>query len=287
MTTDSTTPADETTLFLGRPGPPDRGRHPGSDPGLHRRADRGGAGRRLGTRTLPTPASARRWRSRLVRRSAGRRDGRCLAELWSPARSSPATALRLVRTVETAVPRARVGTAGGGTAGVEEQGAAALRPDDQAGRGADRRHLSRRHQHPPGAPGAGGYSKGAIGKDAVSRIWRKVKTDWEAWSKRSLADEDVVRLILDGTVVRVRVDRKATSISLLVVPASAATGRRCCWRSGTWAARARPPGGCCSTISSSTGCRRREFLIVDGAAGLEKALAALWPEVPTQRCTVQ
>jgi predicted acetyltransferase len=26
--------------------------------------------------------------------------------------------------------------------------------------------------------------KGAIGKDAVSRIWRKVKTDWEAWSKR-------------------------------------------------------------------------------------------------------
>jgi transposase-like protein len=29
-----------------------------------------------------------------------------------------------------------------------------------------------------------------------------------------------------------------------------------------------------------------EFLIVDGAAGLEKALASLWPEVPTQRCTV-
>src|SRR5512144_10116 len=38
--------------------------------------------------------------------------------------------------------------------------------------------------------------KGAIGKDAVSRIWRKVKTDWEAWSKRSLDEEDVVRLIL-------------------------------------------------------------------------------------------
>jgi mutator family transposase len=32
--------------------------------------------------------------------------------------------------------------------------------------------------------------------------------------------------------------------------------------------------------------RTPEFLIVDGAAGLEKALAALWPEVPTQRCTV-
>ena len=60
-------------------------------------------------------------------------------------------------------------------------------------------------------------SKGAVGKDVVSRTWRKVQTDWQAWCHRSLADEDVVRLILDGTVVRVRLDRKATSISLLVV----------------------------------------------------------------------
>jgi transposase-like protein len=29
-----------------------------------------------------------------------------------------------------------------------------------------------------------------------------------------------------------------------------------------------------------------ELLIVDGAPGLEKAAAALWPEVPVQRCTV-
>ena len=59
--------------------------------------------------------------------------------------------------------------------------------------------------------------KGAIGKDVVSRVWRKVKTDWEAWTRRDLAGEDIVRLILDGSVVRVRLDRKATNISLLVV----------------------------------------------------------------------
>ena len=56
-----------------------------------------------------------------------------------------------------------------------------------------------------------------MSKDTVSRTWRKVKTDWDAWNPRSLADEPIVRLILDGTVVRVRLDRKATSISLLVV----------------------------------------------------------------------
>src|SRR6516164_9352020 len=58
---------------------------------------------------------------------------------------------------------------------------------------------------------------GAVGKDTVSRVWRKVKADWDAWNARSLADEPIVRLILDGTVVDVRLDRKATAISLLVV----------------------------------------------------------------------
>src|SRR6202022_3143554 len=65
--------------------------------------------------------------------------------------------------------------------------------------------------------GLGALFAGAVGKDTVSRVWRKVKSDWDAWNARSLAEEPIVRLILDGTVVRVRLDRKATSISLLVV----------------------------------------------------------------------
>ena len=36
----------------------------------------------------------------------------------------------------------------------------------------------------------------------------------------------------------------------------------------------------------SRGLRRPHFLIVDGAPGLEKTLAAVWDGVPTQRCTV-
>ena len=34
------------------------------------------------------------------------------------------------------------------------------------------------------------------------------------------------------------------------------------------------------------GLRTPEFLLIDGSAGLERTLAALWPELPTQRCTV-
>src|SRR5688500_10604260 len=51
--------------------------------------------------------------------------------------------------------------------------------------------------------------KGALSKDTVSRVWRKVKTDWEAWSRRARAGEDIVRPILDGTVVRVRLDQES------------------------------------------------------------------------------
>ena len=42
-----------------------------------------------------------------------------------------------------------------------------------------------------------GLFQGAVSKDVVSRAWRKVKTDWQAWCSRSLADEDIVRLILE------------------------------------------------------------------------------------------
>jgi putative transposase len=39
--------------------------------------------------------------------------------------------------------------------------------------------------------------------------------DWDAWCARSLADEDIIRLILDGTVIKMRLDKKATNISVL------------------------------------------------------------------------
>ncbi|MYG37817.1 MAG: hypothetical protein F4162_02140 [Synechococcus sp. SB0676_bin_10] len=58
--------------------------------------------------------------------------------------------------------------------------------------------------------------KGAVNKDVVSRAWRKVKGDWEAWRNRSLAAEDVVHLLLDGMVVKTRLHKKTTAISVLV-----------------------------------------------------------------------
>jgi hypothetical protein len=117
---------------------------------------------------------------------------------------------------------------------------------------------------------------GPVGKDVVSRAWRKVKGDWDAWNARPLGEEPIARLILDGTGVRVRLDRRATSVSFLLAPG----------------VRGRPEGAAGDPQHGGEseaawralladlvkrGLRTPELIIADGAPGLEKALAALGP----------
>jgi len=127
---------------------------------------------------------------------------------------------------------------------------------------------------------------GAVSKDTVSRVWRKVKNDWEAWNARSLAAEPIVRLILDGTVVRVRLDRKATSMSLLVVMGVREDGQKVLLAIKSMGGESSEAWRTVLDDLIKRGLRRPEFLLVDGAPGLDKAIAAVWEGVPVQRCTV-
>jgi transposase-like protein len=125
-----------------------------------------------------------------------------------------------------------------------------------------------------------------VGKDVVSRVWHKVKGDWDAWNARSLADEPMIRLILDGTVVRVRLDRKATSISLLVALGVRADGRKVLLAVKNMGGESEAAWRALLDDLVRRGLPLPELVIVDGAPGLEKALDALWPDVLVQRCTV-
>jgi len=127
---------------------------------------------------------------------------------------------------------------------------------------------------------------GAVGKDTVSRVWRKVKGDWDAWNGRSLADEPIVRLILDGTVVRVRLDKKATSISLLVALGVRQDGQKILLAVKNMGGESEAAWRTLLDDLVKRGLKTPELAIVDGAPGLEKALAALWSDIPVQRCTV-
>ena len=148
----------------------------------------------------------------------------------------------------------------------------------------------------------------------VSRAGRKVKVDRDAWCARSLAEEDIVRLILDGTVIRTRLDRKATNISVLAAIGVRRDGQKVLLSirnmggESPSSASDRPTGAIRPALPDrprpwrqflddldARVLKRPEFVIVapearvprDGAPGLEAALVALWgDDLPIQRCTV-
>src|SRR5919107_1033885 len=109
--------------------------------------------------------------------------------------------------------------------------------------------------------------RGAVGKDVVSRAWRKVKADWEAWNRRDLAGEDVVRLILDGTVVRVRLDRKATNVSLLVVLGVRRDGQKLLLAVRNMGGESEAAWRGVLDDLIARGLRTPEFLVTDGGGG--------------------
>ncbi|MGH6831093.1 MAG: IS256 family transposase, partial [Methylocella sp.] len=127
---------------------------------------------------------------------------------------------------------------------------------------------------------------GAAGKDVVSRTWRKAKGDWDAWNARSLAGEPIIRLILDGTIVRVRLDKKATSISLLVALGVRQDGQKVLLAVKNMGGESEAAWRALLDDLVKRGLKTPELAIVDGAPGLEKALAALWSGIQVQRCTV-
>ena len=128
---------------------------------------------------------------------------------------------------------------------------------------------------------------GPVGKDVVSRAWRKIKGDWDAWNARSLGQEPIVRLILDGTVVRVRLDKRATSISLLLALGVRADGQKVLLAIKSMGGESEAAWRTLLDDLVRRGLKTPELVIADGAPGLEKALAALWPETPISaaRCT--
>ena len=128
--------------------------------------------------------------------------------------------------------------------------------------------------------------KGAVGKDVVSRTWRKVKGDWDAWNARSLKDEPIVRLILDGTVVRVRLDKKATSISLLVALGVREDGQKVLLAVKNMGGESEAAWRALLDDLVKRGLKTPELVIVDGAPVVDAALAVLWSDVAIQRCTV-
>jgi putative transposase len=131
-----------------------------------------------------------------------------------------------------------------------------------------------------------GLFAGRVGKDAVSRAWRRARSAWEAWRERDLAGEDVVRLILDGTAVKVRLDKRVAAISLLVALGVRRDGQKVVLAIESMGGESEAAWRQVLEGLTSRGLGKPELVIVDGGKGLEAALAAVWDDLPVQRCAV-
>src|SRR5918995_2197191 len=142
--------------------------------------------------------------------------------------------------------------------------------------------------------------EGHVGKDVVSRFagsqdgrggrpereGQKTRSAWRAWQGRDLAGDDIVRLILDGTVVKVRLERKAPAISLLIALGVRRDGQKVVLAIKNMGGESEAAWRAMLDDLTSRGLGRPELVIVDGGKGLEAALASLWDDVAVQRCTV-
>src|SRR5450631_2073623 len=67
---------------------------------------------------------------------------------------------------------------------------------------------------------------GGISKSSVSRALAKLKPAWAAWQKRDLSTLEVVRVILDGFWINVRMAGRSLKICVLIAMGVLATGEK-------------------------------------------------------------
>jgi len=125
-----------------------------------------------------------------------------------------------------------------------------------------------------------------LSKSAVSRIIAALKDGLEKWRTRSLADLDVIYVYLDAFALRVRSAGRVISAPVLGVVGVLADGRKhllalelCSGESfAAWK-------GCLDDLVTR-GLRAAVLAIIDGNAGLRRAVGDVWPRAVVQRCCV-
>jgi putative transposase len=124
-----------------------------------------------------------------------------------------------------------------------------------------------------------------LGKDAVSRLVGRLKSDFETWRERALKDEDIRYLFLDGWYPKVRLGKRRVRVPVLVVLGVRADGQRvvldlrlvgdestAAWRS-------------LITKLAERQLAMPALAVIDGNPGLAGALREQWPGIRLQRCT--
>lgn len=125
-----------------------------------------------------------------------------------------------------------------------------------------------------------------LSKSAISRLVGRVKSLFEQWRQRSLADEQCVYLYLDAIALRVRLAQKVVTAPVLVVLGVRRDGQKEILDLELLTSEATTAWQGLLEGLSARGLRRPRLCVIDGNPGLRAAVEATWPSVAVQRCTV-
>jgi transposase-like protein len=125
-----------------------------------------------------------------------------------------------------------------------------------------------------------------LSKSAVSRVVATLKASLEAWQIRPLADLDVVYLYLDAIALRVRSGGRVASLPVLGVVAVLADGQKQLLALELCGGESFEAWKGCLDGLVARGLRAPLLCILDGNAGLRRAVELVWPTAAVQRCCV-
>ncbi|MBM3221898.1 MAG: IS256 family transposase [Candidatus Rokubacteria bacterium] len=125
-----------------------------------------------------------------------------------------------------------------------------------------------------------------LSKSAVSRVVATLKDGLAAWRTRSLADVDAIYLYLDGFALRVRSAGKVVSVPVLGVVGVLPDGGKQLLALDLCAGESFAAWKGCLDDLAARGLRSPVLCIIDGNAGLRRAVGLVWPRAAVQRCCV-
>jgi len=125
-----------------------------------------------------------------------------------------------------------------------------------------------------------------LSKSAVSRVIARLKDGLEAWRTRSLTDLDVIYVYLDGFFLQVRSAGKVVSVPVLGVVGVLADGSKHLLALELCGGESFEAWKGCLEGLGARGLRIPVLCIIDGNAGLRRAVGLAWPRTAIQRCCV-
>jgi putative transposase len=129
------------------------------------------------------------------------------------------------------------------------------------------------------------WKETSLSRSTVSRANSEIKQAFQEWRKRSLADEDIIFLFLDGHYEGVRFGVKEKE-AILVAHGVTRKGKRRLLGIYLGSRESTESWKMVIHDLNDRGLRRPLLVISDGNPGLIRAVKEVWPSVSRQRCVV-